>query len=76
MTHLQWYRIFFVEKWVDEQHIINKGNIAYEHNLILVHKFLKTKRNTNALRKHPKEFYTPKQKAWDLLAPHLTLKTQ
>lgn len=68
--------IFFIKKWIDEQHILDKVNLAYEHNLTLVHKFLKTKCNTDALGKHPKEFYTPKQKTWDLLAPHLTLNTQ
>jgi hypothetical protein len=29
-----------LKKWVDEQHVLQKDNLTYEHNLTMVHNFL------------------------------------
>ena len=64
-------------QWTNKQHILNKDNLTYEHNLILVQKILINKHNTNLLNKYPKKFLhpLPKWKILDLLdldhGPHL-----
>ena len=70
-----------IEKWIDEQHILDKNNLTYEHNLALANTFLRDKSNKDKLHQYPNNFHVPQTRdpcfvRPPIKPPHLTLITQ
>ena len=48
-----------IEKWTDEQHILNTNNLTYEHNLALANTFIGDKFNNDELHQYPNNIHIP-----------------